>query len=239
MTFNSIVKFFVKGNTLVFGLRGRGKDMLFANVVARRKLPYMSNTDYGGLFIPYDYKAIDCGGNTYDDFIQRRLKRWECPLCDTTDVYLADCGVYFPSQYNNQLDRKYPNLATFMALSRHVNRSNVHVNCQSLDRIYLKLREQSDVYIRCEFCRVFGRLVFQKVTIYDKYESAVNGRHKVRQRVPLFANSSAKMQAKIFNQRQREDEGFIRTGWLIYVNRSDYDTRVFKRMLKEGDSLDS
>ena len=48
---------FRDGNVCVTGLRGRGKDMLVANVVLRRKaqrkpLPYVSNVDYGADFLP-------------------------------------------------------------------------------------------------------------------------------------------------------------------------------------------
>ena len=46
MNMRKIVKLFEQGNVCVVGLRGCGKDMLFANVIARRRQPYVSNTDY-------------------------------------------------------------------------------------------------------------------------------------------------------------------------------------------------
>ena len=64
-----IIKLFRSGNVCVCGLRGRGKDMLIANVAVRRGLPYVSNVDYGGdcrSFVPMDY---NCGGNTYENFL--------------------------------------------------------------------------------------------------------------------------------------------------------------------------
>ena len=39
-------RYFKVGNVCVTGLRGRGKDMLFANVVSRSTRQYISNIDY-------------------------------------------------------------------------------------------------------------------------------------------------------------------------------------------------
>ena len=39
-------KYFDVGNVAVVGLRGRGKDVLFGNVIARSKHSYVSNLDY-------------------------------------------------------------------------------------------------------------------------------------------------------------------------------------------------
>lgn len=46
MRLKKIIKMFEKGNVCVCGLKGSGKDMLFANVVNRRMKPYVSNTEY-------------------------------------------------------------------------------------------------------------------------------------------------------------------------------------------------
>ena len=72
-----IIKLFRSGNVCVFGLRGRGKDLLFSNVIIRRNLPYVCNTDYGGDHIPLFMPAFDCGRNTYDNFIAGDLKHYE------------------------------------------------------------------------------------------------------------------------------------------------------------------
>ena len=64
-----IIKLFENGNVCVTGLRGTGKDMLFANVAVRRKKPYVSNTWYDDNCIPFVPKDFDCGGNTYKNFI--------------------------------------------------------------------------------------------------------------------------------------------------------------------------
>lgn len=234
MRFKKIVRMFDRGNVCVCGLRGKGKDMLVANVTQRRKLPYVSNVDYGGERIPFDPMTLDCGGNTYDNFITGDVKKYVYPYADRVDVYISDAGVYFPSQYCNLLNRDYGCLSTFMALSRHLGDCNVHFNVQNLNRCWDKIREQSDMYIMCNWCKVFfGKIVVQRVTIYELYDAAVK-------RVPVFClprpwfNPDRIFQWKVQKQNYDIAHGSIKPGILIYVNKSNYDTRVFKEVLANG-----
>ena len=234
MRFKTIIKLFEDGNVCVTGLRGRGKDMLMANVAVRRKLPYVCNCDYGGERYVLDLDALACGKNTYRDFLSGNLKYYQFPYPDGTDVYITDCGVYFPSQYCNELNKQYPYMATFPALSRQVGLSNQHINCQNINRIWLQLREQSDQFILCRRCWVIFGLVVQLVRIYDQYESCA---HKVRPfpvRVPLFATASTRYSVKLQRATYEANHGMIKDGILIYRNKSNYDTRIFKRMLENG-----
>lgn len=226
-----IIKLFESGNVCVSGLRGRGKDMLFANVVTRRELPYVSNTDYGGEFIKFEPMQFDCGGNTYENFLDDKIYPYVYPYEDGTDIYIPDAGIYFPSQYCNMLNRDYGFFSTFMALSRHLGQCNVHFNVQNLNRVWDKIREQSDIYIMCNWCKVFfGKIVLQSVTVYEKYDSAVN-------RVPPYKkpkvrlNEDRRLTVNMEKQRYRITYGEIKRRTLLYVNKSDYDTRVFKSML--------
>ncbi len=230
-----IIKLFQDGNVCVTGLRGTGKDMLFANVVVRRGLPYIGNTCYDEkLYIPYRYEDIACGGNNYRDFIEGNVKYYEFPYEDGTDVYLADCGVYYPAQYCNELNRFYPQLAVYQALCRQLAHANFHTNCQVLNRIYDKIREQSEIYIMCRRCIVlFGKLVIQNVRIYERYQSCVDRVPPYRVPQPLFS-FERRFQWKMDKQRYDIQHGEIRSRWLIYLNKSTYDTRVFKEMLKNG-----
>lgn len=228
-----IVKMFENGSVSVFGLRGKGKDLLTANVVVRRKKPYVSNVDYGGKWYPLDLGKLDCG-NSYRNFITGDFNYYEYPYPDGTDVYVSDAGVYFPSQYCNHLNNAYPTLATFQALSRHLGDCSMHVNSQALNRVYDKIREQSETYIRCMSCKVFfGKLVVQRVYIYEKYQSATDC-------VPLF---NLPLSAFLFGgvqtymlakQHYRITYGEIKPRTLIYWNKSKYDTRLFKELLKNG-----
>lgn len=229
-----IIKLFRAGNVCVCGLRGRGKDMLFANVAVRRGLPYVSNTDYGGDHIEFDPLNYICGGNTYENFIEGNLKPYIYPHDDGTDIYVSDAGIYFPAQYCKELNKRYGFLSTFMAISRQLGECNFHFNVQNLNRVWDKIREQSDIYIMCNWCKVlFGRVVIQKVTVYEKYESAVD-------RVPPYKapkvrlNSDRKMNIAMEKQRYRTAHGEIKVYPLVYLNRSTYDTRIFKKMLEDA-----
>ena len=176
MQIKKIIKMFEKGSVMVCGMKGRGKDLLMGNIIARRKLPYVSNVNYGGQHFPFEYSKIDLKCN-YNQLIKGDVPFYEFPYPKETDIYLSDCGVYFPSQYCNELNRDYKSLPIFIALSRHLSGGGcrVHSNAQYCGRVWDKLREQQDFWIYANWCKVlFGKIVIQKVTIYDKYESALS-----------------------------------------------------------------
>lgn len=228
-----IIKLFEEGNVSVCGLRGKGKDMLFANVVMRRKKPYISNTNYGGDYIRFDATVLDCK-NTWRSFLTGKLKPYYYPYPDGVDIYLADGGVYMPSQYQGELCKEYGHIPVYMAISRHLGDCNFHYNVQNLNRMWDKIREQSDTYIRCVGCKVlFGKIVLQKVIIYEKYESAVNRVPPFRLRRPLI--NPTRLQAwEIQKQNYEISHGSVKPRFLIYINRSKYNTRIFKEMLENA-----
>lgn len=234
MKFKKIIKIFESGNVCVCGLRGRGKDLLMSNVVVRRKLPYVCNIDYGGERYPFNYSDLDCGSNTYKNFLSGNVHKYVYPFPDGTDVYVSDAGIYFPSQYCNELNKQYPYLAVFQAISRHVGKCNFHFNAQSLGRVYDKIREQSDVYLLCRRCFYVAGYVVQFITIYDKYESALNRQKPLRAHVPLFANSQARIMAKMHRDQFEAAHGTIKNRILFYKNKSTYNTRQFKEILEKG-----
>lgn len=237
MAMRKIIKMFEEGNVCVVGLRGKGKDMLIANVVMRRKLPYVSNMDYGGVRYELRFSDFECGCNSYKEFISGELNFYEFPFPDFTDVYIGDAGVYLPSQYCNLLNRDYGHFATYMALSRQLGESNTHFNVQNLNRCWDKVREQSDQYIMCNglfkpFLKWFG-LVIQRVTIYENYDSAVKRVPPFRLPKPWFS-PERRFQWKVQKQNYDIAYGSIKRRLLIYRNKSNYDTRVFKEMLLNG-----
>lgn len=236
MTLRRIIRLFKTGNTCVTGLRGTGKDMLMANVVVRRKEPYISNVNYGGKFQDLDFYKIDVGGNTYRDFIAHDPKYYEFPYEYASDIYLSDAGVYLPSQYCNELNREYKSMAVYQALSRQVSGNNFHINTQNLNRLWDKVREQSDIYIRCNWCKVlFGKIVIQKVTLYERAESCQNRVPPCRVRMGLTDISPARrLQKRMYIDTYECSHGRIQSGLLIYRNKSTYDTLLFKEMLKNG-----
>lgn len=228
-----IIKLFESGNVCVCGLRGRGKDMLMANVVVRRERPYVSNVDYGNDFIDFVPDRYDCGGNTYENLLNNNIQPYIYPHEDGTDIYVSDAGIYFPAQYCKELNKRYGYFALFQALTRQLGLANFHFNAQNLNRVWDKIREQSDIYIMCNWCRVlpFG-IVIQKVTLYQEYESAVH-------RVPPYKlprmrlNADRRCNIAMEKQRYRVQHGEIKPRMLIYRNKSTYDTRVFKTMFEK------
>lgn len=233
MRFKKIIEYFKKGSVSVCGMKGRGKDMLMANVVVRRKKPYIANIDYGGEHITFKYEDIAIP-SSYNDIVEGNIKPYEFPYDDGTDIYLSDCGIYFPSQYCNELNKRYRELPTFMALSRQLGDCSVHTNSQALGRVWDKIREQSDIYIlarRCIYIK-WLRIVIQRVTIYDKYESALERRLPLNIPLPLFANKEMKLNRTIKLNEYESSHGLINSRWLIYRNKSTYDTRYFKTLMK-------
>lgn len=240
MRFKKIVKLFKKGNVSVSGLRGTGKDVLFGNVIARRrKEAYISNLNYGGAHFPFDISKLNLGGNTWKNFLVGNVSNYVFPYPSGSDVYISDAGVYFPAQHVTELNKSYDSLVAYQALSRQVSHNNVHFNAQNLNRVWDKIREQSDIYINCEGCWVsprlplLGSIVFQRVTLYEKYESCVSRVRPCRIRVPLF-NKVAKMNARIRIDEFNNQHGKVRPAILVYRNKSKHDTYYFERLLRRG-----
>lgn len=236
----NIIKYFENGNVCITGLRGTGKDMLISNVVVRRDKPYVSNIDYtnGVNYQLLDFDNLDLGKNDYKNFISNDLNYYEMPYILGSDIYISDVGVYFPSQYCGELNKRYQYFAFLQALTRQVSHNNIHFNVQNLNRCWDKIREQSDIYIRCNWCKVILGFVIQSITIYDKYESCVNRVKPCRITIPLFADKNTKQQSKMYLDNFINQHGTIKTRLLIYKNKSSYDTYYFEKMLKGGKIYD-
>lgn len=238
-------KYFAEGNVCVTGLRGSGKDMLFANVIAIAKQPYISNMDYKVkrcLHIPLNLVNLDVKNN-YNNLISGDIVPYDYPYPENVNIYVSDCGVYFPAQDFTELNRKYPAVVNFQALSRHLGNCNFHINAQNLNRVWDKIREQSDIYIRCLSCKVLKLplirrdLVIQQIITYDNYDACVKRVKPFKNmRVPLM--NKAGQRELILNENERykrdfeERNGTVKKHLLIYFNRSNYDTRYFKKLLK-------
>lgn len=243
MTIENIIKLFEKGNVCVCGEIGKGKDMLFANVITRRNLAYISNVEYKkkrGLPLEYhklDFTKINCGENTYRNFMDDNVKKYVYPYPLGTDVYISDVGVYMPSQYCNELNKDYRYVPTFCALIRHVSEAHMHINVQNLNRAWDKLREMSRTYITCLGCKVIplgkNQLVIQRIRIYEKYESCLNNVPKLR--LPWYINFGAdRLLARLYKLNYEIQHGVIKERTLVYVNKSSYDTHIFRQKLKDG-----
>lgn len=238
MKFRKIVDMFKSGNVCVTGLRGSGKDVLTGNVIARRKRPYVSNLDYseGKHYQELDFEKLDMGKNTYLDLLAGKVKYYKWPYEPESDVYISDAGVYLPAQFCNELNKKFPYLPMYFALSRQVSHNNFHVNVQHLGRVWDKIREQSDIYIRCRRCKfLFGKIVFQQITLYDKYQSALDRVQPCRISVPIFAKREVKQQAELHRDKFFNTYGSVKNRILIYWNKSSHDTYYFEKLFLGGE----
>lgn len=227
-----IVTTFEYASTLVTGQRGRGKDVLFGNVIARRNLPYCSNLNYG-----YEYNELTPDimrlGSTFEDIVNGNVKYYQYPFPDNTDIYISDAGIMFPSQYSGILDSKYKDLPLFFALSRHLFDGNIHANVQVYSRLWNKLREQVDQFIYCERCVFVGNIVFLKCTEYDRAKSCEDHVPECRVKVPIFGRKE-RLNARIRRDEYATAHGKVRTLTYVFINRSKHDTRHFKEVFLNG-----
>lgn len=111
-----------KRNVMIFGEIGTGKDLLMANIIARRKSKYyispfdykITNKIFKKHWIKLDVRRL-CLDNNYRNFINSDTNLYFYPYPEKVDIYLPDVGVYFPSQYCNELQRDYKDLPAFFA----------------------------------------------------------------------------------------------------------------------------
>lgn len=235
--FHKVVKMFEYEGVSVYGKRGRGKDLLTANVVVERDLPYVSNIPYTKdekNFIKFDPEYMSLGGNTFHGFARGEIIQYDYPLPDKADFYISDVGVHYPAQYNDVLNRLYPSVPMFLALCRHLGDCAVHFNSQSLSRPWDKLREQNECYVYCKSCKVlFGKFVFQSIIVYDRYQSALDKVSPLNLKTPLLGKK-VKNDIAMTKAKYLASYGNIKPMRLFYKNKSCYDSRRFKTILSQG-----
>lgn len=233
-----LVKLSKQGNISISGIKGSGKDVMQGNIVARKKSRYVSNMDYtrDARYIPLNLTQFNMGGNTYENFISGNIAHYSYPYEDGVDVIISDAGVYLPSQYDSQLDKKYPYLATWGALQRQLNDGQFHFNSQNHGRVWKKLREQCcDHYIRCDKCIVILGIVIATYYYYDKESSLLSKVKPCRIRKPGFlASEEARMMYESHVNSFYNTYGTVEKHWYICINKSKHNSRVFKEMLENG-----
>lgn len=222
-----LIKNFRKFNVIVFGKKGSGKDAFFQAIINRRKEPYYSNIGYGYK----QAKTISVNDlsvlpNTYENALNNQFEKIEPAFDEKVDFYISDGGIYLPSQYDSKIDAKYPSLFIFYVLIRHLFNSNIHINYNgSITRLYKKLREQADGYIRMRgVLRIFGFLVLHG-TWYDKFESAEQSLQPLNSRL---MNGYSKAEADLYLAQNGEIKPFF---VILPIKKIKYNTRYFKDVL--------
>lgn len=204
---------------------------------------------YGGKIVDikeFELKHENGSFVTYNDFIQgkpitaKKLKHYE-----GLDLILGEAQLGLPNTEHNILDKYYPWLPVFIALSGHLYNMNIIINSQEYSRVWIKLRGQQDTYMRAVktlpvnktfFSRIYKYIPFfrnnlyTKVRIFEEQQSAENNTlpfkavgavNEAGKTVYLTSGQATKEQFEATN-------GVITDYW-IKTKRKDiaYDTRVF------------
>lgn len=254
----ALVDLFENGNVLVSGEKGSGKDVLFGNVIARIKRPYISNMNYTNddRYNSLDLNKLDCGKNTYKNFVSGDIKYYKYPYDDGIHIYISDIGNYFPSQYTGILDRDYPYAPVTFSLIRQLGDCQIHGNTQDYNRVWNKLREQaSERFIRCSKCYVlfgnqgkfakrfkklfkrdwtFPGVVVASYFFYDKASSCADRVKPCRVQLPLFANRDQRLQVNMYKDKFYNTYGTVEKHFYICINKSKHNSRLFKEILENG-----
>ena len=224
-----LVSLFKTGNVIVFGKKRKGKDLIFNCVINSRKKNCYSNIQFNPKYC-HVKNILDFDiGNTYENFLNYDIKikfRTELPFQDSCDFYISDGGIYLPSQYNNTLNKNYSSLPILYALSSQVFDFNIHVNTQSLNRVWDKLREQADYYVKAlSTINLFGFLI-TKFRVYEKYSAALDDLRPYPK--SFFTKSESKANRELYECKN----GVIVEKFVIQRKRAiKYDTHAFRKIL--------
>lgn len=226
---DNILYHFRKGNVIVSGKKGKGKDLLFNWVINKRKKYYYSNISYGGKHKIISLNDVSCSPNDYDKLINNNVVKTNHLFKESCDIYVSDGGNFLPSQMDSTLHKKYPSMPLIYSLSRHLYDNNIHVNTQNIERVWKALREQADFYVTCKKTSVIlGFIFITKVVTYDKYESCKSGLLPLKKR---SFNKMSKSQYDLFVSQN----GDIRYAYVIQLKRNiKYNTRAFEKILLKG-----
>lgn len=223
-----LVRLFEHYSVSVSGDKGSGKDLITNNVIARRRLPHVSNlpTNLPDYF-PFEYDKIDLKC-TYKDLVSGNVPHYVFPYPMGTDIYLSDCGVYYPSQFCNELNRDYKSLPTFLGLSRQLGNCRVHQNTQSCNRVFDKIREQCDRYVRCRktLKLPFGYFI-TFTTEYDRYDSCEARIRPCRVPIGSIMSPESRMMSRVARDQFYNQHGSVKDHIYIYRNKAKYDTLYF------------
>jgi hypothetical protein len=230
MNINFVARQFDRNNMIVYGKKGTGKDMLFQQVINKRKQTHYSNINYGKTTLPIQMNQLSLYPNTFETLINNKIVKVQPNLVEKTDVYISDAGVMLPSQYDYLLHKKYPSLPLLYALQRHLYNSNLHANVQSLGRIWKPLRELADGYIKCEKVIWIGPMYIQLFTYYDRYESAERTLLPMKRRI-INGMSDA------ITDQYIATNGIIKQMFTIGLKKNiHYNTRYFKTVFLNNPS---
>ena len=232
----ALIEAFSDNNVLVFGAKGKGKDMIFNKTINIRDMPCYANIPYNKLLCTEkEISELSIAPNTFENIMNNDIKVIPKTNKECTDYYISDAGNYLPAQYSAQLVKKYPSLPSYYSLSRHLYNSNIHANTQDLGRVWNLLREQASIFIKAEKTtkHLFGYALVTTFIVYDRYESAAS---EIRPFKTHFLNSEAKALKIDFEAKHGRVERFK----IVQLKKNiHYDSRAFHRKIFGYNSPDT
>jgi hypothetical protein len=217
-----------KKNCIIYGPIGSGKDLAMAILTHKEKKEHIANIPYNKKTIVKPLNYVTVSPNTYVEFIDDNITIIEKSIQEGKNIYISDGGVYLPSQMDTVLSKKYPSFPIAYALIRHLANANIYVNVQNLNRLWIKLREQADGYVRTRGAFFFPkwlpflrRYFLLKITLYENYEDALERLRPIKKM--LTGDSTAVA---------RSERGLIKEMRLLVPKRwLKYDTRYFHKVI--------
>ena len=224
-----LLNVFNNSNVVVFGKKGAGKDVLFALVIYLQNGAHYANMRYNGdTLLLHSLKQLCVGVNTFKALVDGNITKYKDPFIPNVPIFISDGAVYFGSQYDSEVTNSYPGLPIFLALSRQLGEHQVHVNTQALDRLYKKIREQADAFIKCLRTVDYGPFMLVDAISYDKYEAALGGI------LPYMSSDRTSLDYQKFAGANGEIEYhtfYVDKKWL------KYDTHYFAKLFLSGNKV--
>ena len=222
-----LLECFTSGNVIVFGKKGKGKDLIFNKIINLRNRKCYANIPYNkDLCKVKSIKDFSVAPNTFTNIIEDNIQVVKKTNEEETDFYISDAGSWLPSQYEGKLNNRYPSFPIYYALSRHLTNSNIHVNTQYLGRVWSKIREQADSYIMANgTIRIFNLLI-TKYRYYELYASAMSSM------LPYKSSSLSPAEIRAAAKDHEAKHGIIKDYFIIQkVSNCNYDTRYFHKVM--------
>lgn len=241
ITLRKLYKRSQRYNMSISGMKGTGKDVLVGNMLARYSKGYVSNIDYTNdeRYTPLDLTAYNVPTTTQELLSGVIVHTYEIPKhLDGKEVWISDAGCYLPSHEDKYLSKDYAGLPKCFALSRQIIGATMHYNSQQDGRVWLKLREQSEYYVRCNRCTFIGKLVILTLTTYTKRESvdANVPPYPVKRPLLLSPRDNAGMAWELDKARYDITYGEVKRHTLVFFNKSKHNTYQFRNLLKGENS---
>jgi hypothetical protein len=219
---------------------------------------YLSNIDYG-----YGVRQIDLTelklkdektGKliTYDDVLTGRVKKMliiKNVDFEGLDLYISDAQIGLPNTEHNSLDKMFPWLPVFIALSGQLYNMNIVVNTQEYIRLWTKLRGQQDAYFRAlktvplnkskvqkiwHHLPILKKYIFIKVRYFEEQQSAEQ--NILPFKAPAVVDRAVKplhLGAGLATKEQFDATyGKIKDLWtVIRIKDIRYDSRIYHEIL--------